>query len=127
MVSSQGRHGQWSRPSKASLGKAMARSGVQALAFLETNTASVLTLNLTYIMPCHIYSPSMVLVLSRTSSTSYPNGVLQAANGDTGKDPGYIVLNNGDTGKDPGARETEGESINTLLFAFCGDRLSPMA
>lgn len=69
----------------------------------------------------------MVLVLSHASSTACSNGVLRAANGDTGKDPGYIVLNNGDTGKDPGARETESESIETLLFACCGDRPSSMA
>jgi len=73
-------------------------------------------------MPHHINSSSMDLVLSHTSIATYSNGVLQAANGDTGKDPGYIVMNNGDTGKDPGARETEAEGISTLLFAFCGDR-----
>ncbi|CAD0083946.1 unnamed protein product [Aureobasidium vineae] len=78
-------------------------------------------------MPCHVYSQSMILVVSHTSSTTHPNGVLQAANGDTGKDPGYIVLNNGDTGKDPGTREPESEHINTLLSACCGDRSSSMA
>ncbi|KAG9521774.1 hypothetical protein KCU93_g7317, partial [Aureobasidium melanogenum] len=78
-------------------------------------------------MPHHIYSSSMDLVLSHTSFTTYPNGILQAANGDGGKDPGYVVLNNGDTGKDPGARETETEDISTLLSACCGDRSSSEA
>jgi hypothetical protein len=75
----------------------------------------------------YTYSSSMDLVLSHTSSTTYLEGALQAANGDTGKDPGYIVLNNGDTGKDPGAREPEIEDIKTHLFACCGDRTSTMA
>ncbi|KAH0363246.1 hypothetical protein KCU65_g7476, partial [Aureobasidium melanogenum] len=75
-------------------------------------------------MPYHIYSSSMDIVLSHTSTTAYSVGVLQAANGDGGKDPGYIVLNNGDTGKDPGARETETQGISTLLFACCSDRSS---
>ena len=78
-------------------------------------------------MPYYTYSSSMDLVHSHTSTITYPEGSLQAANGDTGKDPGYIVLNNGDTGKDPGARETEGGDIKTLLFACCGDRSSSMA
>ncbi|KAG9817574.1 hypothetical protein KCU98_g19177, partial [Aureobasidium melanogenum] len=78
-------------------------------------------------MPYHIYYSSMDLVLSHTSFTTYPNGILQAANGDGGKDPGYIVLNNGDTGKDPGAHETETQGISTLLFACCGDRSSSEA
>ncbi|KAG9950900.1 hypothetical protein KCU85_g3313, partial [Aureobasidium melanogenum] len=106
--------------------EAMARSGAQALAFLETNTANVLTISL-YTMPYHIYSSSMDLVLSNTSIITYPIGVLQAANGDGGKDPGYIVLNNGDTGKDPGARETETQGISALLFACCSDRSSSEA
>jgi len=77
-------------------------------------------------MPYYTCSPSMDLVLSHTSpSTSSP--ALQAANGDTGKDPGYIVLNNGDTGKDPGARETVFEDIQTLLLASGGDRSTSMA
>lgn len=83
----------------------------------------------TFTMPSYICSSPLDLVLSHTSSTTAIIGSLQAANGDTGKDPGYIVLNkgNGDTGKDPGARETEIEDIKTLLFACCGDRLSSMA
>lgn len=66
----------------------------------------------------------MDLVLFHTSFTTCSIGALQAANGDTGKDPGYIVMNNGDTGKDPGARETEIEGVSTLLFVCCGDRSS---
>jgi hypothetical protein len=83
----------------------------------------------TFTMPSYIYPSSLDLVLSHTSSTTALIGSLHAANGDTGKDPGYIVLNkgNGDTGKDPGARETEIEHIKTLLFACCGDRSSSMA
>jgi hypothetical protein len=77
-------------------------------------------------MPSYIYSSSLDFVLSHTSSTTYLIGSLHAANGDTGKDPGYIVLNNGDTGKDPGAREPEIEDIKTHLFACCGDRSSSM-
>lgn len=77
-------------------------------------------------MPYYTFSSSMDFVLSHTSPfTSSP--ALQAANGDTGKDPGYIILNNGDTGKDPGARETGIGAIKTLLFACCGDRLTSMA
>lgn len=68
----------------------------------------------------------MDLVLSNTSP-SIPSQPLQAANGDTGKDPGYIVLGNGDGGKDPGAREAELEDIKTLLFACCGERSTSMA
>jgi hypothetical protein len=83
----------------------------------------------TFTMPSYTCSSSLDLVLSHTSSTTHLVGSLHATNGDTGKDPGYIVLNkgNGDTGKDPGARETESEDINTLLFACCGDRSSSMA
>ncbi|KAL2036161.1 hypothetical protein VTO58DRAFT_102079 [Aureobasidium pullulans] len=77
------------------------------------------------IMPYNLNCSSMDLVLSHTSSTTYPTGVL--ANGDTGKDPGYIVLNNGDTGKDPGARETGNEQSNVFFFACCGDRTTTMA
>jgi len=77
-------------------------------------------------MPYYTCSPSMDLVLSHTSPST-PSQALQAANGDTGKDPGYIVLNNGDTGKDPGARETGIEDIQTLLFACGGDRSTSMA
>jgi hypothetical protein len=77
-------------------------------------------------MPSYITSPSMDLVSSHTSPTTCLNS-LHAGNGDTGKDPGYIVLNNGDTGKDPGARETESQDIKALLFACCGDRSSSMA
>jgi hypothetical protein len=45
---------------------------------------------------------SMDLVLFQTTPLPFtmPTGVL--ANGDTGKDPGSIVMHNGDTGKDPG-------------------------
>ncbi|KAK6002060.1 hypothetical protein QM012_001698 [Aureobasidium pullulans] len=78
-------------------------------------------------MPSHIYSSSLDLVRSNTSFIAYSSGVLQAANGDTGKDPGYIVMNNGDTGKDPGAREPEIDGIGALLFAYCGDRSSSEA
>ncbi|CAD0011584.1 unnamed protein product [Aureobasidium pullulans] len=63
-------------------------------------------------MPYNLNCSSMDLVLSHTSSTTYPTGVL--ANGDTGKDPGYIVLNNGDTGKDPGARGDWKRTIQCL-------------
>lgn len=77
-------------------------------------------------MPYYTCTSSMDLVLSHTSHCT-PSQTLQAANGDTGKDPGYIVLNNGDTGKDPGARETGFEDINTLLFACCGERSTSMA
>lgn len=80
-------------------------------------------------MPSYIYSSALDLVLSHTSSTTALIDSLHAANGDTGKDPGYIVLNkgNGDTGKDPGARETGIEDIKIFLFACCGDRSSSMA
>lgn len=77
-------------------------------------------------MPYSTCSPPMNLVLSHTSFSS-SSQALQAANGDTGKDPGYIVLNNGDTGKDPGARETGFEDIQTLLSACGGDRSTSMA
>lgn len=69
----------------------------------------------------------MDLVLFHTSFTTCSIGALEAANRDTGKDPGYIVMNNGDTGKDPGARETEIEGVSALLFARCGDRSSSEA